>query len=139
MALTPTQLAKQQRIMGQATQVAGGAAALVGQGMGMIDQAKQIQTTAPSQVLDPWGKPVFNLGDFTSQVSAIKPQGATVGEVLTGTLQGASGGAAFGLPGAAIGAVVGASSSLLFGSRRKTLQKIQLLVLYKILQNSMLV
>lgn len=123
MALTPDQLFKRQQQMNQGMQVASGAAAILGQGMGMINEAKQIRTTAPTQLLDAFGKPMYNLGDFTSQVSAIKPQGAQGGELINGALQGAAAGAAFSPLGAGIGAVVGLASTALFGKRRKKLQK----------------
>lgn len=123
MALTPDQLFKRQQQMNMGLQAASGASALLGQGMGMINEAKQIRTTAPTQLLDAFGKPMYNLGDFTSQVSAIKPQGAQGGELLSGALQGAAGGAAFSPIGAGVGALVGLASTALFGRRRKTLQR----------------
>ena len=47
MALTPDQLFKRQQQMNMGLQAASGATALLGQGMGMINEAKQIRTTAP--------------------------------------------------------------------------------------------
>jgi len=130
MATTPLQALKkaqrQQQVGNFAQKASGvisGATAIVGQGLGMIQEGKNIQTSAPAQQLDSFGKPLYNLGDFQTQVSAIRPQGATGGELLSGTLQGAQAGMAFGPVGAGIGAAVGALSTALFGKRRKTLQE----------------
>ena len=122
-SLTPQQLFRQQQTMNQISSGVSGAASLLGQGVGMIQEAKNINTTAPTPMYDSFGKPMYNLGNFATQVSAIKPQGATGGEVLSGAMQGASAGAAFGPIGAGVGALVGAGSNLLFGRRRKKLQR----------------
>jgi hypothetical protein len=116
-------LFKQQQAMQRIGGIATGALALGGQFGGMINEAKQINTTAPTATLDSFGRPMYNLGNFSSQVSAIKPQGATGGEVLSAAMTGAQAGAAFGAPGALIGAGVGAIGSLFAGKRRKTLQE----------------
>jgi hypothetical protein len=120
---SPQQLFKQQQAMNKGLSVVGGVTALAGQAAGMINQAKQINTTAPTPTLDSFGKPMYNLGNFQTQVSAIKPQGASGGELLSGALQGAQGGAAFGPIGAGVGAVVGTLTAAFAGRRRKTLQE----------------
>lgn len=123
MALTPQQLYERQQTANKVIGAASGAASLIGSGVGMINQAKNINTATPTQQLDQFGKPVYNLGDFTQQYNSIKPQGATAGEVGSGILQGASAGMAFGPWGAAIGGVVGGISQLAFGRRRKRIQE----------------
>ncbi len=122
-ATTPDQLFKQQQAISRASGIVSGAAALGGQFSGMINSAKNINTTAPTAMVDSFGKPMYNIGNFQSQVSAIKPQSATGGEVLSGAMQGASAGSQFGFIGAGIGAVAGAIGTLFAGKRRKTLQQ----------------
>lgn len=100
-----------------------GAASLYGQHQMMVNEAKQINTTAPTVRIDSMGKPMFTLGQFTADTFNIKPKGASGGELLSGAVQGAAAGAAFGLPGVAIGAGVGFISSALSGGRRKTIQE----------------
>jgi hypothetical protein len=120
---SPQDLFKQQQTMNKISSAATGALALGGQFGSMVNEAKQINTVAPTPTTDSFGKPMYNLGNFQSQVSAIKPQGAQGGEVLSAAMTGASAGAAFGGIGAAVGAGVGAIGSLFAGRRRKTLQQ----------------
>lgn len=110
----------------QAQQVASivqGAASLYGQHRAMVNEAKQINTTAPTVMIDSMGKPIFTLGQFTSDTFNIKPKGASGGELLSGTAQGAASGAVFGPLGAGIGAGVGFISTALSGGRRKRIQE----------------
>lgn len=124
MALRPQQLYERQQTANKVIGAASGAASLIGSGIGMINQSKNINTNTPTQQLDQFGKPVYNLGDFTQQYNSIKPQGATLGEVGSGMLQGAAAGVGFGgVPGAIIGGVVGGISQLAFGRRRKNIAK----------------
>jgi len=123
MALTPQQLYQRQQTLNASIQAASGAASLIGSGIGMVNQSKNINTATPTQQLDQFGKPVYNLGDFTQQYNSIKPQGATAGEVGSGVLQGASAGAMFGVPGIIAGAAIGGISQLAFGRRRKNIAK----------------
>lgn len=123
MANSPDQLFKQQQAISRASGIASGVAAIGGQMIGMVGEAKRINTVAPTPMLNSFGKPAYNLGNFHSQVSAIKPQGATGGELLSGAMSGAQAGATFGALGAGIGAVVGAIGTAFAGKRRKTLQQ----------------
>ena len=109
--------------MNQGVQAAAGISGILGQGMGMVQEAKNINTTAPTRVLDAFGKPIFNLGDFQSQVSAIKPQDATFGEKISAGVQGASAAASLGPVGALLGFGFGTLSAGLFGRRRRNLQR----------------
>ncbi len=123
MAKTPDQLLKQQQAASQVSSVVGGLGNLANQGINMVNEAKKIQTNAPTQQFDAYGRPQFGLGNFEQSTEGIKPQGATGSEVLSGAANGAMAGAKFGPWGAAIGGVVGAGSSLLFGRRRKKLMQ----------------
>lgn len=123
MAYTPEQFLKDQKISSQISGVVGGVSSILGQGLSMIDEAKSINTTAPGVQQDFLGRPVYSIGQFSVDANAIKPQGASAGEIGSGALKGASAGAVFGPVGAGVGALVGAASSALFGRRRKTLQQ----------------
>ena len=92
----------------------------------MASEAKSIQTQAPSAEYDAFGRPVYNVGQFASQTSRIKPRGASAGEVASGIGKGAMAGAQIGsiIPGVgtAIGAVGGAIAggvAKAFGGRRR--------------------
>lgn len=127
MALTQEQLFQRQQKLNGGLQAASGFASIIGQGVGMVQEAKNINTNAPGQQFDQFGRPVFNLGDFTQQVGSINPQGSKVGERLSGAAQGALAGAAIGGPAAPItallGAGIGALSQTIFGRRRKRIQE----------------
>lgn len=124
MPLSPEQLAKQQQTYGNILAGLGGASQILGQGISMIQDAKSINTIAPTVQSDSFGRPMYNLGNFTTQVSAIKPQGSTGGELASSALSGAAAGTAI-MPGwgTAIGAVVGFAANALFGRRRKRIQE----------------
>lgn len=123
MAKTEAQLFKQQQDMNKGMAAAQGGAALFSQGTNMIAEAKSINTAAPVEMVDAFGKPVFNLGGFSSQVAAIKPKGASGGDIGSAAMTGAAAGAAFGAWGALIGGAVGALSATLFGRRKKKLME----------------
>src|SRR6478736_5264639 len=123
MAKTQQELLQQQKLMGQVSSGVTGAAALAGQGIGMLNQAKNINTSIGPQQTDAYGRPMYGLGDFSQQADSINTKGATGGEIASGAVTGAQAGAAFGPIGAGVGAVVGAGSSLIFGKRRQTLSK----------------
>lgn len=123
MAYTPENYLKSQQKASQISSVAGGVSSLFGQYMSMENEGKNINTTAPESQTDFLGRPVYNLGQFLLETSAIKPQGAKGGEVAGGALSGASAGAAFGPVGAGIGAGIGALTALIGGRRRKKLQQ----------------
>jgi hypothetical protein len=101
-------------------QAAIGAAEMIGGWASMYNEGKDINTTAPSQEVDAYGKPVYNIGEFTASSQAIRPQGATGGEILGSTAKGASIGSqiAPGI-GTAIGAGIGALGSIIGGIGRK--------------------
>src|SRR5882672_2537 len=77
----------------------------------MGDEAQTIQTKAPEAQYDAYGRPAYNLGQFSEQTSRINPRGANGGEILSGVGKGAMAGAQIGsvIPGVgtAIGAVAG--------------------------------
>ena len=90
---------------------------------GMANQGLNLDTQIDSQV-DPYGRPTYNAGGLQSQASSAKPQGATFGEVGSGTLKGASAGLTIGGPvGAAIGAGVGGISAGIGGTIRRNRQR----------------
>lgn len=105
------------------TQLAGAAFGAANLFMGakqMGDAANAINTTAPSEMVDASGRPVYNVGQFAADTQAIDPQGATGGEILSGAGQGAAiGGAIVPGLGHAIGAVGGALVNVFGGARRK--------------------
>ena len=119
MAKTPDQLLKQQQTASQVSGVVSGVANLANQGINMVNSANSIQTNAPAQQMDAYGRPQYNLGNFQQDVNAIKPQGANAGEILSGAANGAMAGSAFGPWGTAIGGAVGAGSAAIFGRIRR--------------------
>lgn len=100
-----------------------GGVGLVADFINMGNEAKNINTKAPELQIDPSGNPTYNLGSFLQETRAIKPQGASAGEVLGSSLKGASAGAALGPLGAAGGALVGAIGSLFGGRRRRRIME----------------
>jgi len=117
---TQTQQGKMDAISGAAT----AAASIVGDGLAGIQEAKNINTNAPTQQFDSFGRPMYNVGDFASQVASMNPSGASGFQIAGSTLKGAAVGAQFGGPiGAAIGGAVGGISTALFGARKKTLER----------------
>src|SRR6185369_17197735 len=83
-------------IGGAITQGIGGIGNLIYQNQAMQAQADNINTNAPDNPLDAYGKPQYNLGGFQQATEAIKPQGADAGEIGSGALSGAQTGAAIG-------------------------------------------
>lgn len=123
MGKTPDQLLKQQQAASQVAGVVGGVGNLATQGIGMVNEANSIQTNAPTQQANAYGKPQFNLGNFQQETSGIKPKGASGSEILSGAANGAMAGSVFGLPGALIGGAVGAGSAAIFGRVRRNKMK----------------
>lgn len=105
--------------IGGVTSAVTGAVSMFADFKGMGDAANNINTSAPTQSQDAFGNPDYNLGGFAQQVKAIKPQGATGGEIGGSIAKGASAGAAFGPWGALVGGAIGAIGSLIGGRRRK--------------------
>lgn len=105
----------------------GAATGIAGLGLNayaMANQGRRLnQGIAPSQY-DLNSAPSYTGGNAQYEASTAKSQGATGGEVLGGTSQGAAAGTAI-LPGigTAVGAVVGAASSLIGGAARADRQR----------------
>jgi hypothetical protein len=91
----------------------------------MIDEGDNINTTAPAQQTDQFGKPVYNLGNFLKETSSIDPSGASWEEVLSGAVKGVEAGASAGPWGALFGGVHGIWTTLAGGNERKNLQRIR--------------
>lgn len=93
----------------------------------MGDQANDIPTNGPALQYDSDGRAVYNQGQFANETMAIKPKGASAGEILGGVGKGASMGASIGsvVPGlgtavgAVVGGVIGGVGSVFGGARRK--------------------
>lgn len=111
--------------------IVSGATGLIGGSIGayrMADEAKAIQTKAPSAQYDAFGNPVYNLNQFAINTNRIRPRGANAGEVISNTASNAGSGFALGnaiVPGiggfigAGVGAVKGFVESIFGGRRRK--------------------
>lgn len=119
MALTPEALLKQQQFYGKMSAGLSGAGSLIGQGLTIANAGRGLQTQAPQQQVDAYGRPIFNLGGMQSQIDQFKPQGASFGEIAGGALSGASAGSAFGLVGAGVGFIAGGLSNAIAGGARK--------------------
>lgn len=119
MALTPEALLKQQQFYGKLANGIAGAGSLFGQAETIANQGRGLATNAPTQQVDAYGRPIFNLGGLQQTVDT-KSQGPTFGEALSGGLTGAASGASIGGPvGAAIGFGIGTLSNLFAGGARK--------------------
>lgn len=113
-------LRQNQKTIGNGFQAIGGGVGLASQWSSMANEADSINTSAPEQQLDYFGKPQYNLGEATINAININPQGAGADEILSGAAQGAAAGSAFGAPGAIIGGAIGAIGSAIFGGARKS-------------------
>ncbi len=90
------------------TQKAYGAIGLGAQAANLA-QGQNFNPQAPAQQQDAYGRPQYNLGRFASEVQSFKPQGAGIGDLLTGAGQGfAIGGIPGAIGGAAITGIAGA-------------------------------
>lgn len=102
--------------------VAQGGLGLLNNFLSMNNQSLNLPSV-PTQSFSPYERPTYNLGQSYNMTSVSKPQGASGGEILSGVGQGASAGASFGLPGMAIGGVLGGLTSLIGGAFRKDKQQ----------------
>jgi len=100
-----------------------GAGMLAADTIGMANQSLNLGDPE-QQYFDGESEPTYNLGQYYSQAASSKPQGATGGEVLGQTAKYAALGTQI-MPGlgTAIGAGVGALSSLIGGGVRKRKQR----------------
>lgn len=98
----------------------GGIAGLYGNYEGLSHQADSIQTQAPPQQIDAYGRPQYNLGGLDAAANAnYKPsQSQEVGERLSGVATGAAAGAPLGPLGMLGGALIGGISTL-FGQKKR--------------------
>lgn len=109
--------------IGDYLQAGAGAMNLYNMYQNMQQEAEAINTQAPTEQKDAYGRPTYNVGKFASETWGISPQGASAGEVGSGLLSGASAGAAFGPIGAIGGAIVGGLTSLFGGEDRAETQR----------------
>lgn len=116
--MTQQEYYKAQQRVGQVGSTVAGGAALLGQYSNIIN-APTPNTIAPSQQLDSYGRPTYNLGQFASDVQSFKPPKTSGGEIAAAAGTGAAAGAAFGPYGAAAGAVIGAGGALIGGGIRR--------------------
>jgi hypothetical protein len=114
----------QQFNAGQAVNMVGGAASLIGNAVNMSRQRLNINDyITPPMSNDPRMKPVYTAGQANINARNATPQGASTEEILGATLTGASTGSAAGPWGAVIGGVVGLGSALIGGGEREKAQR----------------
>lgn len=129
MALTDAQLYNQQQKMNQYGSAIAGGASLIGDWNQMQHQNDAINTNAPGQETDAYGKPVYNLGQLQQNINQIDTSQDSFGGIakanLSGSFKGAAAGASFGPWGALIGGAIGGIGGIISGfsagaaSRRK--------------------
>jgi hypothetical protein len=121
---------------GKATQAFTGGVGMVTNAMGMGQQGFGFNTNLTPSQSDPYSAPTYTGGTLAFQIAGARPQGATFGEALNSTAQGAMAGSTFGPVGTAVGAAVGLGSSLIGGRARKRRQKRELEQAQRVLRSN---
>jgi hypothetical protein len=102
---------------------AAGVAGILGNTAGVANSNQRMQVQEPTEDKDAYGRPMYNLGEYSKEVNNFEPKGASGGQFLSGVGQGIAAGAP--LAGATgglsllAGAAIGGIGSLIGGGIKK--------------------